>query len=89
MTMNHPEAVAILRALTEQHRRELEAVYRSILLDALNLPDEQRLWWADLTSPSTFADAFTEVEVQCWLAAVEALWLDLGLEHGFPQPEDG
>lgn len=87
--MGHPDAVAILRALTEKRRHELEAVYRSILLDALELPAEQRLWWEDLTNLTTFADAFTEVEVQGWRAAVEALWLDVSLEHGFAvDPDD-
>lgn len=86
--MGHPDAAAILRALSENRRHELEAVCRSILLDALELPAEQRLWWEDLTSLTTFADAFTEVEVQGWRAAVEALWLDLSLEHGFPTPPE-
>jgi len=34
-----------------------------------------------LTSVTKFADAFTEVE--CWHAAVGALWLDVSLERGF------
>lgn len=84
--MGHPDAAAILRTLAEKRSHELEAVYRSILLDALTLPEDQRLWWEDLTSLTTCADAFTEVEVQCWRAAVEAMWLDLSLEHGFPAP---
>lgn len=81
--MGHPDAAAILRTLAVKRRHELERMYRSILLDALDLPEDQRLWWEDLTSATTFVDAFTEVEVQGWRAAVEALWLDKSLEHGF------
>lgn len=84
--MGHPDAAAILRALAEKHRPELEAVYRSILLDALDLPDEQRMWWADLTDAETISEGLGRVEAAGWLAAVEALWLDTSLEHGFPAP---
>lgn len=89
-TVGHPNAAAILRALAEQHKRELQDIYWQILVDGSLSAESDRLWWADLTDPNVIS-VLAEIEVASWLAAVEAFWLDKSLEHGFPAPdaEDG
>ncbi|MBR23276.1 MAG: hypothetical protein CMF57_12700 [Leifsonia sp.] len=70
----------ILEAALRRRQPELEALFRTVLLDLLDLPDEQRLWWADL---NLMLAALLPVEAEACARAVEALWLDRSLEEGF------
>lgn len=57
-----------------------------MLLDLLELPEDQRLWWAD---QNLMLAASTLVEAEVCARAVEALWLDRSLEQGFTTDPDG
>lgn len=78
--MNHPDAIEILEAAFRKRQPELEAFFRTVLLDLLELPEDQRLWWADL---NLMLAASMLVEAEACARAVEALWLDRSLERGF------
>lgn len=82
--MNHPDAMAILEATLRRRQPELEAYFRTVLLDLLELPEERRLWWEDL---NLMLAALLPVEAEACARAVEALWLDRSLENGFGHEE--